>query len=110
MATETKKAWATREKRDRADSATRAALLAAARTVFERRGYARTTVAGITAEAGVGRATFYVYFASKAEAFAVPPEPVRDRLLARRDLFGVGAGHPAPGARAALSAQPHPTL
>ncbi|GAA1116072.1 TetR/AcrR family transcriptional regulator [Nocardiopsis composta] len=104
MATETKKAWATREKRDRADSATRAALLAAARTVFERRGYARTTVAGITAEAGVGRATFYVYFASKAEAFAVLAEQVRDRFLAGQDLSGVDAGDPYAVAEATITA------
>jgi AcrR family transcriptional regulator len=89
-----RKEWATRVKHDRADSATRADLLQAARRVFERNGYARTTVAGITAEAGVGRATFYVYFASKEEVFAVLAEGVRDRFLASQELDGIDADDP----------------
>lgn len=82
----TKQGWATREKIDRADSATRAALLDAAQRVFERRGYTRTTIADITAEARVGRATFYVYFASKEEAFTVLAHHVCDRLLAAQEI------------------------
>lgn len=81
--------WAVREKFDRVDSATRSQLLDAAREVFAARGYARTTVADITASAGVGRATFYVYFASKQEVFAVLAADVRDRLLAAQELSGL---------------------
>ena len=99
-----KKEWATRVKYDRADSATRAALLTAARRVFERSGYARTTVAGITAEAGVGRATFYVYFASKEEVFAVLAGLVRDRFLASQELDGIDADDPHAVAAATITA------
>ncbi|GHC91143.1 hypothetical protein GCM10007079_38190 [Nocardiopsis terrae] len=99
-----KKEWATRVKHDRADSATRAALLTAARRVFERNGYARTTVAGITAGAGVGRATFYVYFASKEEVFAVLAEGVRDRFLASQELDGIDADDPYAVVRATVTA------
>ncbi|MBM9462054.1 TetR/AcrR family transcriptional regulator [Aeromicrobium sp. YIM 150415] len=73
--------WTTREAHDRVDSPRRAELLTAARSVFERLGYGAATIADITAEAGVSRATFYVYFASKAEVFAVLAEQVRDAFL-----------------------------
>ena len=99
-----KREWATRVKHDRADSATRAGLLTAARRVFERSGYARTTVAGITAGAGVGRATFYVYFASKEEVFAVLAEGVRDRFLASQELDGIDADDPHAVAEATVTA------
>ncbi|MBE2998941.1 TetR/AcrR family transcriptional regulator [Nocardiopsis sp. HNM0947] len=89
--TAVKKGWATRVNHDRADSATRAALLTAARGVFEEKGFARTTVAGITGRAGVGRATFYVYFSDKEEVFAVLARQVRDRLVAGQELGGVDA-------------------
>ncbi|WP_017588982.1 TetR/AcrR family transcriptional regulator [Nocardiopsis ganjiahuensis] len=99
-----KREWQTRTKHDRADSATRADLLTAARRVFERNGYARTTVAGITAEAGVGRATFYVYFASKEEVFAVLAEGVRARFLASQELDGIDAEDPYAVARETVTA------
>lgn len=83
-----------RDKLDRQDSVMHARLLTAARTVFEARGYARTTVADITAEAEVGRATFYVYFASKQDVFAVLATHVRDRLLAAQELSGPEAADP----------------
>lgn len=86
--------WATREKLNREDSATRAALLGAARAVFERRGYARTTIADITTEAEVSRATFYVYFASKADVFAVLAEELRDRFVAAQELTGIDVDDP----------------
>jgi AcrR family transcriptional regulator len=81
--------WAIRNKFDRADSTTRAQLLDAARQVFASRGYARTTVADITGTAGVGRATFYVYFASKQEVFGVLAADIRDRFLAAQELSGL---------------------
>lgn len=86
--------WSTREKKDRQDSATRALLLDAARKVLAERGYAHTTIAAITAEARVGRATFYVYFASKQECFAVLARDVRDAFLAAQDLSGIDADDP----------------
>jgi AcrR family transcriptional regulator len=100
----TSRPWAIREKLDRADSATRAQLVSAARRVFERRGYARTTVADITKEAKVGRATFYVYFASKDDVFTVLADEIRDRFLAAQELSGIDPGDHEAVARATNAA------
>jgi AcrR family transcriptional regulator len=86
--------WSTREKKDRLDSATRSQLLDAAKKVLEARGYARTTIADIAEEAGVSRATFYVYFASKAAVFAVLAENVRDAFLGAQELHGIDPDDP----------------
>lgn len=48
---------------------TRAQLLAAARTVFERDGFLDARVADIAATAGAAHGTFYTYFDSKTEVF-----------------------------------------
>ncbi|MDR7304039.1 TetR/AcrR family transcriptional regulator [Haloactinomyces albus] len=99
-----KKPWATRSKLDREDSATRGELLTAARIVFERSGYARTTIANITEQANVSRATFYVYFASKQDVFGVLAEQVRDRFLQAQDLSGIDADDPHAVAEATIAA------
>jgi len=57
-------AWAARTAREGKDSETRSSLLACAGRVFARLGYARTTIADITDEAEVSRATCYVYWSS----------------------------------------------
>lgn len=44
-------------------------ILAAAREIFAKRGYARATVDDIALEAGVARGTFYLYFDDKRDAF-----------------------------------------
>ena len=49
---------------------TRAALVAAARVVFERDGYLDARLVDITAEARCSSGTFYTYFAGKEEVFA----------------------------------------
>jgi AcrR family transcriptional regulator len=49
---------------------TRAALVKAARRVFERRGYHETRVVDITTDAGVAYGTFYTYFDSKEIIFS----------------------------------------
>jgi AcrR family transcriptional regulator len=49
---------------------TRAALVRAAREVFERRGYYDTRVVDITTGAGVAYGTFYTYFDSKEAVFS----------------------------------------
>jgi AcrR family transcriptional regulator len=87
-------AWAVRENRDRADSATRRVLLAAARRVFETKGFALATIADITRAAEVGRATFYVYFADKEEVFGVLARQVRDQLAEAQDLAGLDPADP----------------
>ncbi|MET0467488.1 MAG: helix-turn-helix domain-containing protein [Aeromicrobium sp.] len=81
--------WAIREDHDRADAQRHAELLTAARAAFEELGYGATTIAEITRRAGVSRATFYVYFASKEQVFAVLAEQVRDRFLRAQDLAGI---------------------
>jgi AcrR family transcriptional regulator len=62
--------------------------------VFARLGYARTTIADITEEAEVSRATFYVYFASKADVFRAVALGVRDRFLAAHELPDVDVDDP----------------
>lgn len=47
----------------------RTQILLAARDMFAKRGYARTTVDDIVAEAGVARGTFYLYFGDKRDVF-----------------------------------------
>lgn len=81
----------------------RAELLVAARRVFERSGYARATIADITEQAGVSRATFYVYFASKPDVFAVLAQQVRDRFLAAQELTGLNADDPYEVAEATIA-------
>jgi AcrR family transcriptional regulator len=56
-----------------------AELLAAATELFLTRGYARTTMADISAAAGVARGNVYWYFKSKDDIFAA----VMDRMLGR---------------------------
>ncbi|MER7692469.1 helix-turn-helix domain-containing protein [Streptomyces sp. NPDC097610] len=54
-------------------------LLAAATELFLARGYAKTTMADISAAAGVARGNVYWYFDSKDDIFAA----VMDRMLSR---------------------------
>ena len=53
--------------RERKRQQTRQALISAATRLFEEKGYDETTVAEITAAAGVSTKTFFNYFASKDE-------------------------------------------
>jgi AcrR family transcriptional regulator len=45
-------------------------ILAAARSVFARRGYHQTTIDDIVEQAGVARGTFYLYFEDKRAVFS----------------------------------------
>jgi AcrR family transcriptional regulator len=96
--------WATRTKHDRRDAYTRAVLLKAAGHVFAQRGYGPTTIAAITAEAGLSRAAFYVYFASKAEVFRVLAWQVRDAFLTAQEVPGTDPDDPYAVARASVGA------
>jgi len=60
---------------------TRAALIAAARTVFERDGYVAARLVDITAEAGCATGSFYTYFAGKKEIFAAVLEAAQEEML-----------------------------
>ncbi|MFE5705406.1 TetR/AcrR family transcriptional regulator [Rhodococcus koreensis] len=59
----------------------RAALIAAARTVFEREGYLNTRLQDITEEAQCSAGTFYTYFKTKEEIFAALLETVQEEML-----------------------------
>jgi AcrR family transcriptional regulator len=66
---------------------TRSALIAAARTVFEREGYLDARLIDITKEASCSAGTFYTYFSSKEEIFAAVLE------LAQEDMMHPGMPH-----------------
>jgi AcrR family transcriptional regulator len=63
---------------------TRAALIAAAREVFERDGFLRARIVDITAAAGVAAGSFYTYFNDKDEVFAALMEQTYE------EMFGSG--------------------
>lgn len=60
---------------------TRAALVAAARVVFERDGYLDARLTDITAEANCSTGSFYTYFASKDEIFQAVLEAAQHDML-----------------------------
>src|ERR1700756_4495652 len=60
---------------------TRAALVAAARKVFERDGYLNARLIDITRAAKCSAGTFYTYFSGKEEAFAAVLEVAQEDML-----------------------------
>src|SRR5215467_1171653 len=62
---EAKRSYNSPRRREQA-AATRREILEAARRLFERQGYAATTMAAIAAEAGVALKTVYVAFETKS--------------------------------------------
>lgn len=60
----------------------KAALLVAARRVFERKGFLDSRVADIVAEAKVAHGTFYTYYASKEAVFRAVAQDTVDDMLA----------------------------
>jgi AcrR family transcriptional regulator len=60
---------------------TRAALLAAARRVFERDGLSDARIIDIADEAGVAHGSFYTHFSSKEEAFAAVMAELQEEML-----------------------------
>ena len=57
----------------------RASILAAARVVFTREGYAGASMDVVAAEAGASKRTVYQYFADKEELFAATVLDTVDR-------------------------------
>jgi len=68
--------------RERERARTRKQILAAARSVFSRRGFHKASLNMIAVEAGLGKATLYSYFASKADLMrAVFEDAIDEQLL-----------------------------
>src|SRR5579864_3292743 len=63
----------------------RAALVAAARTIFERDGFQNARITDISKLAGMAHGSFYTYFSSKEEIFQ---EVIKDLLV---ELMGAGS-------------------
>ncbi|AHK36192.1 hypothetical protein Pd630_LPD17038 (plasmid) [Rhodococcus opacus PD630] len=84
-----KVAWFKRTEYDRSDSETRTQLLEASERVIGAVGYAKASIARITDEAGVARATFYVYFKSRQEVFRVLTEELIAGSEAAQRVQGV---------------------
>jgi AcrR family transcriptional regulator len=78
--------------------ARRQQLLAAATTVFARRGYRAAGISEIVQTAGVARGTFYLYFASKADVFMAIADDFYDRLEMSIAASGDSAAMPAANA------------
>ena len=79
---------------------TRAALVAAARQVFERHGYLDARLIDITRAAHCSAGTFYTYFAGKEEIFAAVLE------VAQEDMLHPGMPHVAGEDEACAERQP----
>ncbi|GAA1992174.1 TetR/AcrR family transcriptional regulator [Catenulispora subtropica] len=60
---------------------TRAALITAARVVFERDGYLEARLSDISAEAGVASGSLYTYFDGKEEIFQAVAEQVTEEMV-----------------------------
>jgi AcrR family transcriptional regulator len=69
----------------------RAALVAAARTVFERDGFQNARITDISKLAGMAHGSFYTYFSSKEEIFQ---EVIKDLLV---ELMGASSPRPDNG-------------
>lgn len=61
---------------------TRRSLVKSARALFEKQGYLSTSVADITKRASVAHGTFYTYFDSKEDIFAVVAEELQSDFQA----------------------------
>jgi AcrR family transcriptional regulator len=65
---------------------TRARLLEAGKTIFERDGFLQARISDIAAEAGVSHGSFYHYFDTKEELFREIAEEVEVRLVSMDDI------------------------
>jgi AcrR family transcriptional regulator len=79
-------------KRQQRAAATAEQLLAAAREVFESRGYVATTVGAITTAANTAHGTFYLYFRNKEDAFGRVMASVTEEMY--REARAPWAGDP----------------
>jgi AcrR family transcriptional regulator len=65
---------------------TRARLLEAGKTIFERDGFLQARISDIAAEAGVSHGSFYHYFDTKEALFGEIAEEVEVRLISMDDI------------------------
>lgn len=95
-----------RRTQEERSAATRDALIAAARRLWGRRGYAEVGTPEIAATAGVTRGAMYHQFADKATLFRAVVEAVEQDVMARMAALvaGSGATAPADAIRAAVDA------
>jgi len=84
------------ERRTQAErrAATRAALIAAGRSLFAARGYEDVSSEQVAAAAGVTRGALYHHFDGKRELFAAVFEEVEAELVTRFDLSGLDGDDP----------------
>lgn len=75
---------------------TRARLIEAGKTVFERDGFLQARITDIAAEASVSHGSFYHYFDSKEALFREIAEEVEVRLLSMDDIAYEGTATPSP--------------
>ena len=78
----------------------RRVILDAALHVFAKRGYAAARISDIAAEAGVGKGTVYLYFASKEDLLMGVFEACVDDMLSMIDELAISGVSPAEGLRA----------
>ena len=78
----------------------RRVILDAALHVFAERGYAAARISDIAAEAGVGKGTVYLYFASKEDLLMGVFEACVDDMLSMIDDLAISGVSPAEGLRA----------
>lgn len=78
--------------RTKRGEATKAKLLEAAEAVFAECGYQQASVSKITARAGIGQGTFYLYFETKLDLFEQLIEDLNRRV---RKAMSVGAARGA---------------
>ena len=72
----------------------RAALLDAARTMFKAKGYANTTIADITGEAGRAAGSFYTYFDNKEELLEQLAEDFKNEIVTHMSAIDVASTEP----------------
>jgi AcrR family transcriptional regulator len=72
----------------------RAALVRAARAVFERDGFLEARIVDICAEAGIATGSFYTYFKTKEDAFAAVMAEVQEETLHPRLTAIAGSDDP----------------
>jgi len=76
----------TSEPRSAKGRRTRARLLSAGKTVFERDGFQQARISDIAAEADISHGAFYHYFVSKDDLFREIAEEVEVRLVSMDDI------------------------